>query len=764
MGDSPTRARHTHSSEYRSTYVAGSRITLIRDIPEIPEVYLDSLMIGVLRNFPSEQMDSVYQALIDGGHMVDTHTNNPRWRCLPLNPSKAKKPEGEVFRFFEEIARVIIASHGTESRRNVVLKVTGHMTPLGHRHNTSRPDGFFHFKREGSLSEQVQWADIIMPMEFKNRNIYENRVDDYAKMMWSMHHVMRNDARRRYVHGLTCEDTKARLWYNDRSDIVASEEFDVNKDWKHLVRIILSILLSSPFDLGYDPTVEAVPSSAATSEAMYNITVWNNDTGIPTVYRTIRIISDAGTDSMVGRGTRVWEVRQLLGGDLVGPSYALKDVWVHADRIAEHVIVKEIREEQPEYAQHFLTPHDYGFVPLDPSTPAISDNTHKTLGRPRDLRPTHRTLRIPAPGSSIRTTSSNSQTTSNTPRDSVGHAQDIPQSPQEGHRLGTHLSKHPLLHYRMVFEEIGTPVHELRDFTSVFTAIHGGWKGLHAIHLSKRVHRDVSSGNILLVPPSTPKNLGSRGVIMDLEYAKKIDASIGAHDVKTGTVAFMATEVAAMEHHRLRMPRRSNQPIQSLNALRSFVESRNKVNTKHTRLPPFRYNPLHDMESIWWLCLWMTFYLVPTSSQGAKEQLKAYHSIFLSPDSKRVFLCEESGSRTHRLASYLLEGQSFDSIMETWAITLNTLYEMAYDKHRDSQDLLKTIQINEEITSASYQYGEEFLQSLVKESESIPTCVTLAERCEDNASTSENGKPDPSVLKCVLMRPVVSVRFNPRID
>jgi serine/threonine protein kinase len=56
-------------------------------------------------------------------------------------------------------------------------------------------------------------------------------------------------------------------------------------------------------------------------------------------------------------------------------------------------------------------------------------------------------------------------------------------------------------------------------------------EGLHAVHISKRVHRDVSSGNILLVPASG--SLQERGVITDLEYAKVIRDTSMSHDVKT---------------------------------------------------------------------------------------------------------------------------------------------------------------------------------------------------------------------------------------
>lgn len=41
-----------------------------------------------------------------------------------------------------------------------------------------------------------------------------------------MNHIMREDARRRFVIGFTIEDVYMRLWYCSRSDVFASEQFN----------------------------------------------------------------------------------------------------------------------------------------------------------------------------------------------------------------------------------------------------------------------------------------------------------------------------------------------------------------------------------------------------------------------------------------------------------------------------------------------------------------------------------------------------------
>ncbi|KAG8728726.1 hypothetical protein FRC11_010327, partial [Ceratobasidium sp. 423] len=718
-------------------------MALLHDIPEVPEVTLDSLMDGVLHALSLEELKSTYDRLILDGHIEGSDTDNPKWSCLPKIPSLRDEKEDVTFKFLGVIAQAIRASHPGVAKLRVELEVAGRINPVGPHHNTSRPDGYFRVIGD-PLRAPVHWADMIMPMEFKNKCTTGTQADDFAKVMWSMHHIMRNDPRRRYVHGLTCEDTTARLWFNNRSDVVVSEKFDVNKDWKYLVRIILSILVAPRVDLGYDLDIEVVSPHDENLEPSYDITIHNPDTKKKNVYRTIGIISDVGADSMVGRGTRVWKVRKFENGHLVGPIYALKDVWVREDREPEHLIIQKIREQEPEYSRYFLTPIDFGFAPLNSASPSIPDSTHKTMGPQSNLEPTRMVVRILF----IRilgnhTTESQSQKTSSTSRHGVGRGNDVPGSKLEGHRDFGYLSKHPRLHYRIVFEEIGDPVHDLRHFNKIFLAIQGGWEGLHALHLCLHVHRDVSSGNILLVPGSDA--LPERGVIMDLEYTKATDDTKEPHDVKTGTAAFMATEVAAMAHLRLQ-DQRDDARLAKLSDVALGLEEPLTSDDEQTPLsqllpekplPPFRHNPLHDMESIWWLCLWIMFYLAPSSTQSSKAQLNGYREIFHDQAVKREVVTKPGALRNQ--AKHLWDNSMFGQVMVLWAASLNICYFKSYERHdarRDaSTDPLQSIQIDNEFLTKAYKAGQIFLTQLKRASETVPECVTLLEQHQDIAPT-----------------------------
>ncbi|KAL5639039.1 hypothetical protein ACGC1H_003423 [Rhizoctonia solani] len=667
-------------------------------------------MDATLTTVPPDGLESVCERLISNGALQNPD-KKPRWKCLPHSPGASQSDNSGVFKVIERIVSAVNGSHSKRYASGLQLKVAEESISLGYRHDLSHPDGFFFLGKHQRESSKVNWSNIIMPMECDSTGEEWEKIHSHAKVIWSMHHVMLSDARRRFAHGLTCEHTKARLWYHDRSDVVASEEFDINKDWKHLIRIVVSMLLAPPDRLGFDPDVELLPRDSPNAEPNYDITIRNSDTGEATTYRTLNIISNNGVDRRAGPGTRVWIVRKLVDGKLVGPSYVLKDAWVDQDRVMEHVLLKRIREAQPSYAQYFLTPIDYGLAYFSVAAP---DNTHKTLRR-MELIPTNHALLAHS------NTPHRMSRVAVSPRDT----EDLDWL-QEGDCDFRYLSEYPLQHYRIVFKEIGKPVHDLDDWTDVFTAIQGGWEGLHAINLCGYVHRDVSSGNILLVPASG--SLGQRGVIMDLEYAKEIDDTSLPHDPKTGTTAFMAGEVAFVKHYRLQDIRLA------------YPYQKPSLRPKPKPLPPFRHNPLHDMESVWWLCMWMIAYLAPAEQNTQRPSLDICR-VFYDRCRKREFSSDATEFRER--TEHLREVSSLVSLMKAWFTELNDHYRSSYAKYDTSNTCLKYIRIKHNTIDASYKQGRGFLRQLKEASRSLPI-TSVSVRGASNAGSSRTTTPQPA--------------------
>lgn len=62
-------------------------------------------------------------------------------------------------------------------------------------------------------------------------------------------------------------------------------------------------------------------------------------------YQTIGLISAVGAEAIQGRGTRMWEVKEVKKGKLVSASRMLKDSRIDSDHPCEHAVIKNIFED-----------------------------------------------------------------------------------------------------------------------------------------------------------------------------------------------------------------------------------------------------------------------------------------------------------------------------------------------------------------------------------------------------------------------------------
>ncbi|TFY51765.1 hypothetical protein EVG20_g10848 [Dentipellis fragilis] len=107
------------------------------------------------------------------------------------------------------------------------------------------------------------------------------------------------------------------------------------------------------------------------------------------------------------------------------------------------------------------------------------------------------------------------------------------------------------------------------------------------------VHRDISGGNLLWFSETETEG---RGILSDLEYAKKFDANgQGSADPKTdtqGTPFFMAIEIQRRDH--IYQPRKAV----------GLKELPKRSAIKHSKPPLMIHNFEHDLESLFWVLLW----------------------------------------------------------------------------------------------------------------------------------------------------------------
>ncbi|KAI5993487.1 hypothetical protein EDD15DRAFT_896386 [Pisolithus albus] len=311
------------------------------------------------------------------------------------------------------------------------------------------------------------------------------------------------------------------------------------------------------------------------------------------------MISDFSAHAMQGRGTRVFEVRLTLqNGQPVhnAQPFVLKDSWGELGRAREDEILGQIfdglgkkydTKKVSEARDYFLTVLAAGDVIVD----GKKDQTTSLLRDADELPPDFGLHRLPADDlPEWKPTRTGEGLTPN--------VSCVPPSVKKS-------QIHHRIHYRVVFKEVCESIHDLNRLDIVFKVLMDIHKALQLLHSIGWVHRDLSTGNVLYWKGT--------GKLADLEYAKHVNSN-KSHEVRTGTLEFMASEVEAQKYlfqpHGGKHHREGKPPGEG-------------------RKYPFRFNPLHDMESLWWIATWTLYYPVDQKgSRPSSEQITQFRELF----------------------------------------------------------------------------------------------------------------------------------------
>ncbi|KAI0038641.1 hypothetical protein FA95DRAFT_1578083 [Auriscalpium vulgare] len=455
------------------------------DHPSLPIVDLDSLLDAVLPDISSHVEAVCDKLATEEVNAYDMNTD--RWTAVgQMNPAARSEVEGDVFQFVGAIWNATMKALPTELTNTVDLTVDGNKTPETIVPNTGRPDGGGFLRGEPGV-EQYSFLQMFLTLEFKKKDTPKGRIDDGRKIMWAIHHLLRNDARRRFAFGLSIENTAARFWFSDRQSAVVSTEFDINEDWKKLVRIFVAIGTASMLDLGYDATIRL--HSLESTVPVYDYDVYDSNHNKRT-FRTVRVLSDVGTNLLNGRGCRVEVVREVIDGQMEGEEMALKDVWMNADRVPEHTHLQNIRgsllaDDRMNDLRHFLTCETAGWVPVSDADVETVDNTYETIRRRLNFVVQGVCELILPVGQTTSTSTSTS-----TPG-SIGATPTAPPPFLRGHRNISQVNSYPRGHYRFVFEEVGLPLYKDAAYGAVFSTLRDALVGLGAMHKYGLMHGDL---------------------------------------------------------------------------------------------------------------------------------------------------------------------------------------------------------------------------------------------------------------------------------
>ncbi|EED78584.1 predicted protein [Postia placenta Mad-698-R] len=623
-GETPVRTKATQSASYMEGNLAAARRAVMKELgTTIPQVSTEFFQTNLLPPLPvGVNINQLVNNL-----RARKYIKGKRWAAFRKDPKNARGKENVCFKSLETVAAAIEKVAAKMAGEEPLLKFV--QNPDGAprsktRTSKSRPDGFF--IRNSGPKGRVRWMDIALSAEYKkveNVTTKDDLWQDVRKVIWSMHHCMREDARRRFTYGLTIENRTMRMWFGSRTELLVSKPIDFMSEHHKVAHFFVAMMYAAEHEAGWDPTMQYVRKKDGSDDELepdiegkprLDIDV-RDQNGTVVRYRTIRWLSDDGANGLRGRGTRVWEVCILSDDGEEGVDrFALKDQYIDAGRQREGMIIEELRNTETDNAtrdiidRSLLTVEHHGDVYVE----GMLDHTRNLMTR-RGEPNSHFSFKlqqVPEDGVEDTTTAKLSKQT----LAGVCHYQ----TPEE---LRTppaqkNYTYHAKVHYRIVFKEVCKPLREYTSLKDIFYILINAAGALIALHDVGWVHRDMSIGNLL--------GFVLNGVLhcklSDLEYAKRMDDRSG-HEIRTGTRSFMSVEVYNLKYRFTSSEaeaKGANPPpnvIDSNQAALDWFESFHRGSPVNVDVPiskdgprvPFRYNPLNDIESLWWVAIYFVF-------------------------------------------------------------------------------------------------------------------------------------------------------------
>ncbi|EKM75060.1 hypothetical protein AGABI1DRAFT_109663 [Agaricus bisporus var. burnettii JB137-S8] len=501
----------------------------------------------------------------------------------------------------------------------------------------------YHFQKN-----HVVCSETAVVAEFKKST--KDFEDNREKLVSAASHIMNDDPCRMWMYGITIENTKMAVWYFSRSHSVKSETFDFTKDIRTFIRVFLSFTYATREQMGYDPTVHRIKEEKK-SKYVYEIPTENGTR----YFKTIASLAHPRVLCITGRKTRVWQAVEVKGfeGNAVneelngGKQVALKDVWLDdgsttekqkLDAIFERL--KTIKGDAYEWAPSWLRSRlkasieDGSYRSYFMEIECDSFNLGKSKKKSDQAEPAPEILQFNDVGGYKRNVTPNDGgiegaevADSDAQKAKVLKDQNLLEDSTQTNRY-SHISESALAEaavvplplkvnkrlyvvkrqYRLVYSEVGESLKHVKSLNVAFSAILDTYIALVLMYLAGWMHRDISAGNIITVERSSRV---FRGKLSDLEYAKHYEDKSGSPDPKTGTPFFMPVEIhggvafSRMGSLQLEAPDNID-PLRGPDVAQNVFKKTGPLSKGKS--PRYRFQ--HDLESLWWVALWILIYRV----------------------------------------------------------------------------------------------------------------------------------------------------------
>lgn len=320
------------------------------------------------------------------------------------------------------------------------------------------------------------WSHILVPGELKSNPKEARSGGPLLDLARYVLEIFGAQPTRRFVLGFTLCGPMMRILEFDRTGMLGSELFDINKDARRFVSVILGLLSMTDEQLGFDPTIKFDPTAESSKRRWIDIK--RND-------QEERIFLERAIlpqPSLIGRATTCW------CGFAKYPRHQpliIKDSWEYVNRPHEGLLLEEAAKAGVNNVARYYWHED---VHVNGTTDDVQNNVrgslHNCLGKNALKAVSFR----PGRGStgSPTSTSIQSQTSSKTP--SMGPKRSsnsastsaVPPPTQLLSRLSIREdTREPVnrVHRRVIMSNVGKPLYHASSLRNMLTGLLGGIRG-----------------------------------------------------------------------------------------------------------------------------------------------------------------------------------------------------------------------------------------------------------------------------------------------
>ncbi|EAU87390.2 other/FunK1 protein kinase [Coprinopsis cinerea okayama7 len=406
-------------------------------------------------------------------------------------------------------------------------------------------------------------TDVVIP--FRVDSVTSCNGQNHSDPFSDFFRVINEDARRSHLYAITIEGADLSLWYLSRSECVKSTPFNMVERADLLIQAFISLMSATDEKLGYDPLVTLLPDltyvyelppDEGRKDALY--------------YQTVELVSEFHSDDPVGRSARVWKVKQV-----VSPT-DLNRVPETSDRILKDVSLDaRMKPEVDIQRQLFADIAAFGKRPDWRTANVLKDM------RDEDVK----TLADAFDGDNFKRYFSCIMASH------VGKAYS-PAIPLTNNCSPSCLPKRRCLY---AYEFVCTPLHDIPTLGEAIDILKQCLTAMRLMYCAGWIHRDISVGNIL-ASRNTPGAVWEVK-LSDLEFTRKfLDPEISSDEKPIGTPFFMSCEL------------QTGIPITPDPDLAAELDRDRDSEWSEEdseELQPILHNFQHDLESIWWIILWL---------------------------------------------------------------------------------------------------------------------------------------------------------------